>query len=86
MFTLFGAISWVVKLVHLNANPLCLQDGWQVITQAIIECQIEARGPGHPCSCPATPQLFSFYWTDDSSPEERFHCANEHVEELAPVH
>ena len=44
-FTLTGAGSWVGKSAHLAADPLAIQEGWQVITQGITEHQIEARGP-----------------------------------------
>ena len=64
-FTLTEAGSWVGKLAHLVANPLTIWEGWQVIAQAITECQIEARGPGHPHSHPATPQPFQFYHRDE---------------------
>ena len=56
MFTLSGAISWVVKQAQLNANAVSLWEGWQMIAQAITKWQIEARGPGHPCThLPAFP-------------------------------
>ena len=69
-FTLTGAGTWVGKSAHLADNPLTIQEGQWVITQAITKCQIEARGPGHPCSCPTTPQPFRFYCGDESSQEE----------------
>ena len=54
-FTLTGADSWVGKSAHLATNPITIWEGQQVIAQAITECQIEARGPGHPHSCLTTP-------------------------------
>ena len=35
MFTLPGAITWVGKQAQLNANALSLQEGQQMIAQAI---------------------------------------------------
>ena len=60
-FMLTGTGTWVGKLAHLSANPLTIQEGQQVITQAISKCQIGMRGPGHPCSYPTAPQPFRFY-------------------------
>ena len=71
-FTLTGAGSWVCKSAHLAANPLTIQEGWQVIAQAIMECQVEVRGPGCPHSHPTAPQAFRFYHGDESSREECF--------------
>ena len=34
-FMLSGAISWVGKQAQLNANPVSLGEGWQLIAQAI---------------------------------------------------
>ena len=67
-FTLKGASSWVAKLAHLATDPLTIWEGQQVITQAITECWIDARGPGHPCSHLATPQPFRFYCGDEFPP------------------
>ena len=64
-FTLTRVGSWVVKLAHLAADPLTIQEDQQVITQAITECWIEARGPGHPCSHLVTPQPFRLYHGDE---------------------
>ena len=86
VFTLSEAISWVGKLAQLHAIPMSLREGWQVIVQAIKECQIEARGPGCPWSCPVISQPFIFYQREDSPPEGRFHSTNECIEEPAPVH
>ena len=79
---LSGAVSWVGKSADLNANPLTLWEGWQVIAQAITECQIEARRPGYPHSHLATPQPFRFYCRDESPQEGRFYSADEYIEEL----
>ena len=85
-FTLTGAGTWVGKLAYLAADPLTLWDDWWVIAQAITQCQIEARGPGHPHSQPATPQPFRFYHRDESPLDERFHSANECLEEALLDH
>ena len=69
-FTLTGAGTWVGKSAHLATDSLTIQEGWQVIAQAIMEHQIGSRGPGHPCSYPTTPQTFRFYHRDESPQEE----------------
>ena len=63
-FILTGAGTWVGKLTHLAADPLTIQEAWQVIAQAITKCQIGARGPGHPHSHLTTPQPFRLYCGD----------------------
>ena len=55
-----------------------------MITHAITEWQIEARGLGNPCSHLMTPQPFKFYHRDESPQDERFYSANEHIEESVP--
>ena len=47
-FKLSGIIAWVGKQAQLNAKPISLGEGRQLITQAITEGHIEPRGPGHP--------------------------------------
>ena len=60
MFMLLGAISWVGKQAQLNTNAVSWWEGWQLISQAITEWCIEARGPRHPCSyLPALPPFIS---------------------------
>ena len=70
IFTVTGAGTWVGKSAHLAANHLTIQKGWQLIAQAIMECWIGVRGPGHPCSHPTTPQAYRFYHGDESPWEE----------------
>ena len=82
-FTLTGAGTWVGKLAHLATDPLTIQEGQQVIAQAITECWIEARRPGHPSSCPTTPQAFRFYCGDKSPWEE---CIKDTSFDLQPPH
>ena len=38
---------WVGKLAYLTADPMTIQEGRQAIAQAITDCQVEARRPGH---------------------------------------
>ena len=59
-FMLTGVGTWVGKPAYLAADPLTIQEGWWEITQAITECQIKARGPGHPCMSLLTPEPFRF--------------------------
>ena len=66
-FTLSGAISWVGKQGQLSTKPVCLGDGWQLITQAITEGHIKPRGPGCPHSIPPASTPFNFS-NQDSSP------------------
>ena len=54
------ASTWVGKPAYLTADPLTIQEGWWEIAWAITGCQIKARGPGHPCVNPSTPQPFRF--------------------------
>ena len=65
-FMLTGVGMWVGKPAYLPADPLTIQEGWQEIAQAITECQIKARGPGHPHMNPSTPQPFRFDQQGDS--------------------
>ena len=65
-FTLAGAISWVSKQAHLNANAVNLQEGQQLIAQAITEWHIEPRGPRHPHSILLVSPLFSLCNQDES--------------------
>ena len=59
-FILTGVGTWVGKPAYLAANPLTIQEGQWTIAQAITECQIKVRGPGHPCVNLLTPQPFKF--------------------------
>ena len=65
-FMLSGAISWVGKQAQLNTNAISLLEGQWLITQAIIEWCIEARGPRHPHSLPPASPPFSFCKQDES--------------------
>ena len=69
-FTLTRAGTWIGKLAYLTADPLTIREGWQAIAQAITECQIEARGPGHPWAHLMSPQQFRFYHQGESSQKE----------------
>ena len=57
-FLLPGAGMWVEKLVYLAADPITIQEGRQAIAQAVIDQQVKARGPGHPCVNPLAQQPF----------------------------
>ena len=48
-FLLAGAGTWVGKLAFLATDPVTIQEGKRVIAQAIMDCQIKARGPVCPC-------------------------------------
>ena len=47
-FLLTGAGTWVGKLAYLTADPMMLQEGKRVITCAISDHGVKARGQGHP--------------------------------------
>ena len=80
MFMLSGAISWVGKQAQLQAKPVSLGKGWQLITQAITKWGIEPRGPRCPCSIlPASP-LISFHSQGESPQGERLPTAAEWLE------
>ena len=70
IFTLTGAGTWVGKSADLATDPLTIQEDWQVIAQAIMVCDIGAKGPGCPHSHQMTPQAFRFYHGDESPWEE----------------
>ena len=86
VFTLSGALSWVGKLVGLNANALSLWEGRQLITQAITKWCPEARGPGHPHSCLSVSLLFRFHIYNWPPQEERLQSTDKHVEEPRHTH
>ena len=47
-FLLTGAGMWVGKLAYLAAEPMTIQEDQQAIAQAVMDCQVKVRGPGHP--------------------------------------
>ena len=47
-FLLTGAGMWVGKSAYLAADPMTIQEGRRGIAQAITDCQVKVRGPGHP--------------------------------------
>ena len=65
-FVLTGVGTWVGKPTYLAVDPLTIQEGQWEIAQAVTECQIKARGPGHPCVNPSTLQPFRFNQQGDS--------------------
>ena len=48
------------KLAYLAADPVTIQEGKRAIAQAVMDCQIKARGPGHPHVNPLAQQPFQF--------------------------
>ena len=71
-FTPTGTYTWVGKPAYPAADPLTIQEGQLIITQSIIECQIEVRGPGWPqlhLINPATVQIpLSRRWSQKDHP------------------
>ena len=65
-YTLTGAGTWLGKPAYLATDPLTIQEGQQMIAQAITECWIEVRGPGQLHLHPSTLQPFRFYHPGDS--------------------
>ena len=64
LFTRAG--TWVRKPAYLAADPMTIQEGQWAITQAITDCQVKARGPGHPHVNLLTQQPFNFDCPRDS--------------------
>ena len=63
LFTRVG--TWVGKPAYLAADPMTIQEGQWAITQAITDCWVMARGPGHPQVNLLTQQPFRFdHWRD----------------------
>ena len=67
-FILTGAGTWVGKPAYLAADPLTIQEGQWAIAQAITECQIKVRGPGHLCVNLSTSQPFRYDHLGDHQP------------------
>ena len=59
-FLLTGAGTWVGKSAYLAADPMTIQEGRRAIAQGRSDCQVKARGPGHPHVNPPTQQPFLF--------------------------
>ena len=59
-FLLTGAGMWLGKPAYLAADPMTIQEGQWVITQAITDCWVKVRGLGHPCVNLPTQQPFRF--------------------------
>ena len=47
-FLLTGPGMWVGKLAYLATDPMTIQEGRRAIAQAITDCRVKVRGPGHP--------------------------------------
>ena len=47
-FLLTGAGTWVGKSAYLTADPMTIQENRRAIAQAVSDCQVKVRGPGHP--------------------------------------
>ena len=65
-FLLTGAGMWVGKPAYHADDPMTIQEGWWVTAQAIIDCWVKVRGPGHPCVNLPTQQQFRFDHPRDS--------------------
>ena len=59
-FLLTGAGMWVWKSAYLAADPMTIQEGRRDIAQAITDCWVKARGPGHPHVNPPAQLPFQF--------------------------
>ena len=44
---LTGAGMWVGKLAYLATKPMTIQEVGQAIAQAVMDCWVKVRGPGH---------------------------------------
>ena len=67
-FLLTGAGTWVGKSAYLTTDPMMLQEGKRVITQAISDHRVKARGPGCPSVNPPAQQPFRFNTSRTSPP------------------
>ena len=47
-FLLTGAGTWVGKSAYLTTDSMTIQEGKMAIAQAVTDCPVKARGPGHP--------------------------------------
>ena len=65
-FLLTGVGTWVGKPAYLTANPMTIQEGQRAIAQAVTDCQVKVRGPGHPHVNPLSQQPFRFDHTGGS--------------------
>ena len=61
-----GAGTWVGKSDYLTADPMKIQEGQRAIAQAIMYCQVKARGPGCPYVNLPAQQPFWFECLRDS--------------------
>ena len=69
-FLLTGAGTWVWKLAYLTADPMTIQEGRRAIAQAVSDCQVNARGPGHPHVNLPAQQPFQFDPLRSSPPKD----------------
>ena len=66
MFMLSGIIALVGKQAQISAKPVSVDDGRQLIAQAITKGHIKPRGPGCPWSIPPAFMPFNFHNQDMS--------------------
>ena len=59
-FLLTGAGTWVGKSAYLAADPMTIQEARWAIAQAVTDCYVKVRGPGHPHVNPPAQQPFRF--------------------------
>ena len=59
-FLLTRAGTWVGKLAYFAADPMTIQEDQWAIAQAVTDCCVKARGPGHPCVNLPAQQPFRF--------------------------
>ena len=68
-FLLTGAGTWVGKLAYLT-DSMTIQEGKRAIAQAILDCQVKARGPGCPRVNLLAQQPFWFSPPGSSPPKD----------------
>ena len=59
-FLLTGAGTWIGKPAFLATDSMTIEEGQWAIAQATTDCQVKARGPGHPCVNLLIQQPFMF--------------------------
>ena len=59
-FLLTEQVHELENSAYLTADPMTIQEGRRAIAQAITDCQVKVRGPGHPCLNLPVQQPFQF--------------------------
>ena len=69
-FLLTGAGTWVGKSAYLTTDSMTIQKGKRAIAQAVTDCRVKVRGPGHPHVNLPAQQPFQFNLPRSSPPKD----------------